>query len=213
MVKRKMKKPLEAKELSVISIFVAVTAVLAQIAIPLPFTPMPISFGLVAVYITGILLKPKHAIIAQVCYLTLGAVGAPVFGNFRGGIGALFGPTGGYLMVYPMMAGIVSMALNSRLSRQLEAKQSKMWIFLKAGVSISIAHVILYLTGTAWFSATTGNSFQAALALTVYPFIPLDIFKISFCIVAVIPFRSRMLSMNVLLVDGKRPNHRERKRR
>jgi biotin transport system substrate-specific component len=128
MVKRKMKKPLEAKELSIIGIFAAVTAVLAQIAIPLPFTPMPISFGLVAVYITGMLLKPKHAVFAQVCYLALGAVGVPVFGNLRSGISALFGPTGGYLMVYPIMAGIVSMTLNSRFSRQMEYKQNKIWI-------------------------------------------------------------------------------------
>ncbi|MCL2539171.1 MAG: biotin transporter BioY, partial [Oscillospiraceae bacterium] len=62
MVGQKKKKPLRAKELSVIGIFTAVTAVLAQIAVPLPFTPIPFSFGLVAVYITGILLKPKHAV-------------------------------------------------------------------------------------------------------------------------------------------------------
>jgi len=196
-----MKKTLNAKELTIIGIFVAVTAVLAQIAIPLPFTPMPISFGLVAVYITGMLLKPKHAVFAQICYLLLGAVGMPIFHNFHGGLGALLGPTGGYLMVYPIMAGIVSMALNSRVSRQLERKQSKKWIFFKAGISMCIAHIVLYLGGTAWFSVTTGMSFQAALVLAVYPFIPLDIIKIAFCIVAVVPFRSRMLSINVLLLD------------
>lgn len=196
-----MKKRLTAKEISIIGIFTAMTAVLAQIAIPLPFTPMPISFGLVAVYITGILLKPKHAIFAQMCYLLLGALGAPVFGNFRGGIGALFGPTGGYLMVYPIMAGIVSMTLNSRQSRKLEYKQSKRLLFVKAGISMCIAHIILYLGGTAWLSLTTGNSFRAALALAVYPFIPLDIIKIVFCIVGVVPFRSRMLAVNMLLLD------------
>ena len=95
MGKLKMKRLLTAKDLTIIGIFTAVTIVLAQIAIPLPFTPMPISFGLVAVYITGILLSPNQAILTQVIYLLLGAVGVPVFGNFRGGLGALFGPTGG----------------------------------------------------------------------------------------------------------------------
>jgi len=193
-----MKRPLKAKELTLMAIFAALTAVFAQIAIPLPFTPMPISFGLVAVYTTGMLLKPKHAVLAQVCYLALGALGAPVFGNFRGGIQALTGPTGGYLMVYPIMAGMVSMALNSRRSRQLERTQSKRWVFLKAGASMCIAHIVLYLGGTLWWSVTTGNSVQAALALTVYPFIPLDVVKIVFCMVAVVPFRFRMLSMNLL---------------
>ena len=83
-----MKKTFTAKEISRIAIFTAITAVLAQIVVPLPFTPMPISFGLLAVYITGILLKPKHAVFVQICYLLIGAVGAPVFGNFRGGVGA-----------------------------------------------------------------------------------------------------------------------------
>ena len=200
-----MNKTLPIKELCIISIFAAVTAVMAQIAIPLPFTPMPISFGLVAVYITGMLLKPRAAIFAQACYLLLGVVGVPVFGNFRGGIGALFGPTGGYLMVYPIMAWIVSMALNSRISRRFENSHGKQWIFIKAGISICIAHIILYLGGTAWLSATTGNSFGASLALAVYPFIPLDIFKIVFCIVGVVPFRSRMLAINILLLDDAIP--------
>ena len=190
-----MKKPLEAKEMTMIGVFVAVTAVSAQIAIPLPFTPMPVSFGLVAVYITGILLQPKQAVFVQVCYVLLGAGGAPVFGNFRGGIGALFGPTGGYLMVYPMMAWIVSMALNSRLSRRMERRQSKAWIILKAGASICAAHMLLYSGGTAWLSATAGISWRAALSLAVYPFIPLDIVKIAFCVVVAVPFRSRMLPM------------------
>ncbi len=196
-----MKKSLTAKELTIIGNFTAVTAVLAQIAVPLPFTPMPISFGLVAVYITGILLKPNHAALTQISYLLLGAVGVPVFGNFRSGIGALFGPTGGYLLVYPIMAWIVSVSLNSRKSREAEYRQSKKWLFLKSGVSICIAHIVLYLGGTIWLSATTGNSFQAALALAVYPFIPLDILKIVFCITIIIPLRSRLLLSNLLMLD------------
>ena len=191
-----------AKEIAIISIFTALTAVLAQIAIPLPFTPVPISFGLVAVYISGILLKPKHTLFAQICYLALGAVGLPVFGNFRGGIGALFGPTGGYLIVYPLIAWIVSVTLNSPKSRQAESKQSKVFLFLKTGVSICIAHTILYLGGTVWLSITTGNSFAACLSLAVFPYIPLDIVKILFCVFAVVPFRSRLLSMNMLMFDN-----------
>ena len=190
-----------ARELCIIAIFAAMTAVLAQIAIPLPFTPMPISFGLVAVYITGMLLKPRHAVFAQICYLALGAVGVPVFGNFRGGIGALFGPTGGYLLVYPFMAWIVSKTLNGRQSRQAERTQKKSALFLKSGISISIAHTVLYLGGTTWLSVTTGNTFLASLSLAVFPFIPLDIVKVVFCVFAIVPFRSRLLSMNILMLD------------
>lgn len=201
-----MKKTLTAREITTIGLFTAMTAVLSQIAIPLPFTPMPISFGLVAVYITGIMLKPKHAILTQICYLAIGAIGLPVYANFRGGIGALFGPTGGYLMVYPIMAAIVSISLNSRRSRQLESKKIKKWVYIRSSISITIAHIVLYVGGTIWLSISTGNSFQAALALAVYPFIPLDIVKIVFCVVAIIPLRSRMLSMNLLLMDDRYSN-------
>lgn len=198
-----MKKPLTARELSQIGIFAAITAVLAQIAIPLPFTPAPISFGLVAVYITGILLKPKHAILTQICYLLLGAIGVPVFGNFRGGVGALFGPTGGYLMVYPIMAGLVAWTLNSQKGPQLKDKDGKSRIYLKATISICIAHLILYLGGTLWLCMLTGNSLQGGLAIGVLPFIPLDLVKIVFCVVGVLPLRARLRSMNLLLVQEK----------
>ena len=202
MEKKKTKPIFTAKELAIIAIFAAITAVLAQIAIPIPLiTPMPISFGLVAVYMTGILLKPKHAVLAQICYLALGAVGIPVFGNFRGGIGALFGPTGGYLLVYPIMAWIVAKALNGSQKRDKQSTHSKWILFLKAGVSMCIAHTILYSGGTAWLSITSGNSFLASLSLAVVPFIPLDIVKILFCIFAIVPFRARLLSMKLLMLD------------
>lgn len=196
-----MKKTLTTRELAMMGIFTALTAAMAQIAIPLPFSPVPISFGLIAVYTTGILLKPKHAILTQICYLLLGTMGVPVFGNFRGGIAALFGATGGYLMMYPIIAGIVSATLNSRKSRQRENQQSKSILFLKSSISICIAHTLLYLGGTIWLCAITGNSLQAGLTLAVYPYIPLDIVKIIFCITAIVPLRSRFMSMNLLMLD------------
>lgn len=205
MESKKVKPALAAKELAIIAIFTALTAVMAQIAIPLPFTPMPISFGLVAVYMSGMLLRPKHAVYSQICYLALGAIGVPVFGNFRGGISALFGPTGGYLLVYPLMAWIVAMALNSRKDRQAEQARGKGVVFLKAAASICVAHIILYLGGTTWLSITTGNTFYASLALAVFPFIPLDIVKILFCVLGIVPIRARLISTNLLMLHDKRP--------
>ncbi|NLJ88794.1 MAG: biotin transporter BioY [Epulopiscium sp.] len=200
---KNIKAKLSAKELSMIAIFTAITAVFAQIAIPIPFTPVPISFGLVAVYMSAILLKPKHAVYSQICYLALGGLGVPVFGGFRGGLGALFGPTGGYLLVYPIMAWIVSMALNSSKSRQAEFSQSKTIVFIKSAIAICIAHIILYLGGTAWLSITTGNSFYASLTIAVFPFIPMDIIKILFCIFAIVPIRSRLIATNLLMLGNK----------
>ena len=190
-----------ARDLAIIPIFAAITAVLAQIAIPLPFTAIPISFGLVAVYISGILLTPKQAVYAQICYLLMGAVGLPVFGKFQGGLPALIGPTGGYLMVYPLCAWIVAMALNSKKARQAEQHQSQGMVMLKAGIAMLIAHTLLYLGGTIWLSFTTRNTFVASLSLAVIPFIPLDIVKILFCVIAIVPFRKQLIKAGVILQD------------
>lgn len=198
--KETTKKSLSARELTLIGNFTALTAVLSQISIPLPFTPIPISCGLVAVYITGILLKPKHAILVQLCYLLLGAVGAPVFSNFRGGIGTLLGPTGGYLFVYPVMAGIVAFAINGSMSLK-KGTGGKGILYAKALVSMCLAHVLLYLCGTVWFTIITENTFYEALVLTVLPYIFLDVIKIVFCLFGILPLRSRLTSMNLLLLE------------
>ena len=211
MKNKKIKAMLSARELSIIAFFSAITAVLAQISIPIPFTPVPISFGLVAVYISGILLKPHHAVYSQICYLALGTMGIPVFSGFRGGPGVLFGPTGGYLLVYPVIAWIVAMSLNSEKSRQAERKQSKGIVFLKSSIAICIAHIILYLGGTTWLSVTTGNSFYASLVLAVFPFIPMDILKILFCVFGIVPIRSRLISTDLLMLDYKQLHFEEKK--
>lgn len=192
---------ISTRDMAIIPIFAAITAVLAQIAIPLPFTAVPISFGLVAVYMCGILLKPRQAVLAQICYLLLGAVGVPVFGGFKGGLASLVGPTGGYLIVYPLIAWIVAMALNSKKSREAEKHQSMSVIMTKAGIAMLIAHIILYFGGTIWLSFMTKNSFMASLSLAVIPFIPLDIVKIVFCILVIVPFRKKMISTGVLKID------------
>ena len=100
-------------------------------------------------------------------------------------------------MVYPIITGIVSITLNSTKSLQVEQKQNKNWLFLKSGLSMCVAQTILYLGGTIWLSITTGTSFQATLAIAVYPFVLLDIVKIAFCVAAIVPLRSRLLSIDI----------------
>jgi biotin transport system substrate-specific component len=197
-----MNKAFSARDLALAGIFAAVTAIMAQISTPIPFTTMPISFGMVAVYATGILLSPKNAAMAQLVYLAVGAAGLPVFGGFRGGLGALFGPTGGYLFTYPVMVWIIAMALNSVAALQSEGKNGKAKTIAKGATAICAAHLLLYLGGTLWFSATTANTFAVSLAKAVYPFIPLDIIKIVFCVTVIIPLRSRLMAMNLLKLGG-----------
>lgn len=183
------KQKISALELCQIAIFTALTAILAQIAIPLPFTPMPISFGMVAIYAAGMLLTPRCAVLSQLCYLLLGGIGIPVFANFGAGPGVLFGPRGGYLFAYPLMALLVSVALNAPSRRStLEGAR----LYVSAALALLGAITIEYLSGVVWFSLTTGTGFAAALAIAVYPFIPLDLFKIAFSVIGILPIRGRM---------------------
>lgn len=189
---------LPVHDMCIVGIFTAVTAVLAQIAIPLPFTPMPFSLGMVAVYMCGMLLRPKCAILTQVCYLLLGAVGLPVFGGFRGGVGALFGPTGGYLFTYPLMAAIIALLLNRGGIIPCTDSRARRILQAKTAAALALSLTLLYLCGSAWLSFTTGNTFHQALGLAVVPFIPMDIVKILLCVLGILPVRERLARMGVL---------------
>ena len=89
------------------TLMTGVTCVCAQISAPLPFTPVPITLQVFAVFLSGLLLGRRWGTISLLQYLLLGALGLPVFALGRGGIGVLFGLTGGYLLSYPVAAGMV----------------------------------------------------------------------------------------------------------
>ena len=82
------------------ALFAALIAVCSQIMIPMPFTPVPINLALLAVWVCGGVLGAKRGAITLIVYILLGAVGAPVFVGFNAGLGALAGPTGGYIIGY-----------------------------------------------------------------------------------------------------------------
>ena len=91
-------------QITQIALFAALTAVFSQISFPVPMTPIVFTMGVMAVYLTAALLPKWQAFLALIVYLLLGAIGLPVYSGFHGGIGTLLGPTGGYLMAYPIMA-------------------------------------------------------------------------------------------------------------
>ena len=107
----------------------------------------------------------KKTTISVCLYILLGLVGVPVFSGFTGGVSKLAGATGGYIVGYiPMVA----------LAGWLMSKSDKWWLHLLAMVA---GEVVLYLIGTVWFCVQAGKTASAALAICVYPFIPLDIVK------------------------------------
>ncbi|MCL2820332.1 MAG: biotin transporter BioY [Oscillospiraceae bacterium] len=151
-------------DLCIIAVFAAIIAVMAQIVIPMPYG-VPMTMQTLAIMLAGVMLGAKRGFIAVLLYVLLGAIGAPVFAAMTGGPGTVFGPTGGFILSFPLLA----------LSVGLGADQNnKLWLWsgLVIGVSIN------YLCGAAYFSIITSNTFQTATKACVLPFIPTDIIKI-----------------------------------
>ena len=89
---------MKTKELTLTALMAAVICVLGPLAIPLPFSPVPISLTMVGVYLAVYAVGMWRGTIAMCLYLLLGLVGLPVFSGYTGGPTKLFGPTGGYLI-------------------------------------------------------------------------------------------------------------------
>src|ERR687889_115461 len=94
----------------------AVTAVTAQITIPLPFSPVPFTLQVLAVILSGLLLGPRYGALSQAIYVLIGAIGVPVFAGFSGGLGIVLGPTGGYLLSYPAAAAVAGLSTRAATS-------------------------------------------------------------------------------------------------
>ena len=136
-----------------IALMTAVICVLAPLS--LPIGPVPISMATLVLFLSIYVLGWKKATISVCLYILLGLVG----------VSKLAGATGGYIVGYiPMVA----------LAGFLMSKSDKWWLHMLAMVA---GEVVLYLIGTVWFCVQAGKTASAALAICVYPFIPLDIVK------------------------------------
>ena len=146
------------------ALFAALLAVFSQLAVPM--VPVPINLGLLAVYLCALALEPRWALISVGLFLSMGAVGLPVFAGFRGGPAALFGPTGGYLLGYVCAAGLIA-----ALRDKADSPAGRIGI-------LTLGLLACYIPGTLWLMMLTGRTAAEALPLAVYPFLPGDALKI-----------------------------------
>jgi biotin transport system substrate-specific component len=154
----------------------AFVALCARVALPLFFTPVPLSLVTFAVIVVGLVLSPRMAFLTLGAYLAEGAMGLPVFGPTSGaptGVAHLFGPTGGYLLSYPLVAWMVSF-LFRRLRDQGDAARG----FAAAAFSGAAGHLLILLSGAMWLAMLSRVSFGAVLGLAVIPFLPGDALKV-----------------------------------
>lgn len=154
------------RSMAMCALFAAVTAVLSQIIIPIG--PVPISLSTLAIFLAGGLLCARDATISQIVYVLLGAVGAPVFSGFSGGLGKLTGPTGGYIIGYIFMALVIGLIVPHC--------GNKLRYIIPTFV---LGLLVCYAFGTVWYIVLTHTGIGAALMTCVVPFLPGDAAKIA----------------------------------
>lgn len=142
-----------------------------QIAIPLPFTPVPLATQSALVLFLAVLLGPRRAAAAVLLFFVQGACGLPVFaGGVAGGILKFFGPTGGYLIGYLAAAFAAGMII----------EKSKEKTLARAAIAFFIGTLTIYLFGVSYLSTFLGV--KKALLLGFVPFVVGDLLKIFACL-------------------------------
>lgn len=164
--------------MSRVALMAAFTAVAAQIVIPIP--PIPFTLQVFAVVLSGLLLGPRYGALAMVIYLLIGAVGAPVFFGFQGGIGHLLGPTGGYLVSYPAAAAVAGLAASAASSA---TRRKALW---KSSLAGTAALAVIYASGVTWLMVSTQLPFLVAVVQGVLPFALFDLLKIALAAVVAV---------------------------
>ena len=144
------------------SLFIALSA---QIVIPLPFSPVPITGQTLAVLLVGALLGSRRGTLSVLAYLTEGAMGLPVFAGGGTGVVWLLGPTGGYLFGFVVAAFITGWLAERGWDRRVETTL----LLMLAG------NVTIYAAGLPYLASYVG--FDGVLALGFYPFIGGDVAK------------------------------------
>jgi biotin transport system substrate-specific component len=144
-------------------------AVCAHLAVPLWFTPVPVTLQTFAVLLLGLVLSPELAASALGLYLVEGIAGLPVFSPVGpAGFLHILGPTGGYLLSYPAAA-----ALTGWLRRRTGKGG-----FTASALAAAAGSVVILISGAAWMAILTHQSPGAVFTLAIAPFLPGDILKV-----------------------------------
>ena len=152
------------------------TGIMAQIIIPLPWTPVPITAQTFAVLCSGLFLGKKYGCLSQIFYVVLGVAFIPWFGGMTGGLDILLGSTGGFFIGFVIASYFIGL---------ITEKYAKARNFTRMALVIGIANfALIYIPGLAglalWFSLTQGTAIGIVdlLMMGLVPFILGDIVKI-----------------------------------
>ncbi len=146
----------------------AFTGLVAQLRVPLPFTPVPITGQVFAVLLVGVLLGRWYGGLSQGLYAAIGGAGVGWFQGWNGGLSYLTGVTGGYVLGFVVAA----FAIGWLTDRYVGVRS-----FLPLLGLMLVGVGIIYLFGAVWLAIVLGTGLMKTLSLAVFPFIPLDLVK------------------------------------
>lgn len=155
-----------AMRVAAVFLIAVATAVGAQISVPLGFTPVPLVMGDMVVLLGGAALGSRLGMAAQVLYLAAGIAGLPVFAasaTLPQGPLRMMGPTGGYLMAYPLAAFLAGYLAERGFDRR----------YATSVLAMAVGYVAIFTFGVTWlalFAWPAGVGFDAALRAGLYPF-------------------------------------------
>lgn len=156
---------MKIRDITLIALFTALISICSQITIPIQ--PVPITGAIIGIFITGAVLEKKQGLIVGIVYLLLGAVGIPVFAGFGAGISSIIGPTGGYLVTYPIMIYLIAWCIEKFKKENI--------VFLTLYMVFSL--VPCYVVGTIWLAISCKLGIYEAILAGVAPFVVFDIIK------------------------------------
>ena len=146
---------------------VAVVAISAQVAVPLPFTPVPITGQTFGVLLTAAALGPRRGVASMALYLLLGVAGLPIFQHASSGMTYALGATGGYLIGFIVAGWLVGALARRGLDRRPEG----------TALAFVAGSLLIYAFGVPWLAVTLGVSLPEAVGLGLTPFLIGDAVK------------------------------------
>jgi len=162
-----IKMKLTIKEMSAASLCAALTAVLSQISISVPLSPVPFTLQTFAVFLSAAVFGRKIGLLSQVVYIILGITGLPVFAGFESGPATIIGPKGGYLISFPIIPLVTAFIMD----RFAKKTVGSIFLSLLAGL------IPCYVLGTLWLGIILKLSVLKAIIMGTGLFVVFDIIK------------------------------------
>jgi biotin transport system substrate-specific component len=175
----------ESRTRSVVLCGLSIAMLAVGAFIVLPFGMVPFTLQTLVLILVVLILKPKEAMAAVGGYLLLGSLGMPIFAGMRGGLGALAGPSGGFLVGF--LLGTVIIVVVGTLMHKDE--KPSLVFDIATAITIMLAS---YICGTAWYCIAFGVSVSAALVACVIPFLVPDIVKAAAAVLGARPVRKAL---------------------